>query len=339
MNVNFFRKYAQGMTCSVCGKPLPNVHRSKRNSDLLCYEHFLETDEGKAALEDGAREPVEGDVPRLPLSFRGEQGGYAGSRLVTAIHFHNSGGDSGNAASFRAYHISLGWGNIAYHAVICNGNGGADGEIQWGKSDEEVAYSVGNYLNDTAWALVMVGNFTQYSPTQKQWAAATGIARQKKDAYGVIKEKVLGHREARANSECPGFSDAMCQQFRNDVFNYAKPIPIPKEEEDDDMSRCRFQQSGLHTWVNLQIGKTGKPDYFAFAALAEGVKGPVRVWCTTLENGKVREHDTKVLNTKWDVVEWALGTAFGPVWISTAAVANGAEPPAPPNALVVDARD
>jgi hypothetical protein len=142
----------------------------------------------------------------------------ADGRLITHIHFHHSAGASGNAATIRAMHEAKGWGEIGYHAVVCNGDGGPDGEVQFGKDDSHTAYSVGNYLNYTALAICMIGDFTQGSPTEKQWDATVGWVREKVALYNIPRENVLGHREARANSACPGFADIVCEQFRADVF-------------------------------------------------------------------------------------------------------------------------
>jgi len=55
---------------------------------------------------------------------------------VKELIIHHSAGASGNVVEFRKEHKAKGWADIGYHAVICNGSGGDNGELQGGRSEE-----------------------------------------------------------------------------------------------------------------------------------------------------------------------------------------------------------
>lgn len=57
-------------------------------------------------------------------------------KKTEVIIIHHSATPSGNVKSFRRYHVDVrGWDDIAYHFVICNGNGGPNGQIQVGRKE------------------------------------------------------------------------------------------------------------------------------------------------------------------------------------------------------------
>ena len=203
--------------CSKCGKLLPSVHEKKQGAQgLLCYDHFLQTSTGRQLLTEEYKPPVPIDT-----------GAGGPGRFIDQIHFHHSASESGNAASFRYYHsVVLGWGDIAYHAVVTNGFGGPDGEIQLGKDESLPGYSVGiQDLNNRCLAICYVGNFSpgRY-PTPKQWKSGVAKMHEWATVYGVFQHNVRGHRFWNPNSSCPGFEDAVAVQMAADVFAIPKPI-------------------------------------------------------------------------------------------------------------------
>ena len=226
------------MKCTVCGKPLPSVSESKQGAKgLLCYEHFLKTDTGRDLLN----QPYE---PPAPI----DTGAGGPGRYIDQIHIHHSASDSGNAASFDYYHsVILGWGEIAYNLVICNGFGGGDGEAQLGKTDDRYPFSVGvDSLNRRALAVVYVGNFSpgRY-PTPKQWTAGVNGCRGWINLYPtIIQSGVGGHRQFNANSACPGFEDSRIAEMVAEIFgsNTEKP------QEEDDMPQPVPLNTDLTKW-------------------------------------------------------------------------------------------
>ncbi len=226
---------SQNHNCIRCGKPIPSVHESRQGAQgLLCYEHFLQTAEGRQLL-------AQAYVPPKPV----DTGAGGPGRIIDQIHFHHSASDSGNAASFRYYHsVVLGWGDIAYHAVVTNGSGGPDGEVQWGKDDSEPGYSVGVWdLNARCLAICMVGNFSpgRY-PTPAQYRSILAWMQTKAREYGVAPANVRGHRFWNNNSSCPGFEDAFASQMTADVFAQ-DGTSTPQEESEMAFDTVPMKQS------------------------------------------------------------------------------------------------
>lgn len=126
------------------------------------------------------------------------------------IVVHHSGTDSGNVNVFRDYHVhKLGWEDVGYHFVICNGNGGGDGEVQPGRPLEKVgAHAYG--MNYQSIGICLVGNFNSYEPTQKQWTALVGLCSRLMYQLNIAPSHVIGHKEVplyapnAPSTDCPG---------------------------------------------------------------------------------------------------------------------------------------
>lgn len=79
-------------------------------------------------------------------------------RDINTLVIHHSASPSGNVVQFRAEHRARGWADIGYHEVICNGQGGHDGEIEAGRPHNiEGAAVFGN--NRGKLHVCLVGNF------------------------------------------------------------------------------------------------------------------------------------------------------------------------------------
>lgn len=136
-------------------------------------------------------------------------------RRITHIVCHHSAGVAGNVEEFRITHRARGFADIGYHVVICNGRGGDDGEIQYGRPTSiDGAGVYGN--NYRKLHLCLVGNFEQghsgYTgpPSPKQWNALkvviADLARKFRRPNGE-KPALVGHREITLPGHgtlCPG---------------------------------------------------------------------------------------------------------------------------------------
>jgi len=90
---------------------------------------------------------------------------------IKYIVLHHSATTTGNVAVFRDYHIhQLGFADVGYHYVICNGQGGPDGEVQPGRPELMTgAHAPGR--NADSIGVCLVGDFTQGKPTTAQMLA------------------------------------------------------------------------------------------------------------------------------------------------------------------------
>ncbi len=131
------------------------------------------------------------------------------------ILIHHSASPSGNAASFDRMHRSKGWDGVAYHFVITNGKGGADGELQVSKrwwAQKHGAHAGGapwllaeerNAYNEFGIGICLVGNFEKSKPSKRQVETLVKLVRKLQTDFNIPHESVMGHRHVKGTA-CPG---------------------------------------------------------------------------------------------------------------------------------------
>lgn len=152
------------------------------------------------------------------------------------IAIHHSATHNGNAEAFRNFHRSKNWWDIGYNFVICNGDGGADGELQRGRSLGISGAHVKSYrginYNNIALGICLVGWFDNivwehsnpsvkfenpYNkiPTEKQMNTLIDLVKDLMNEYDIPAQNVLGHYEfPNVFKSCPGGNFDM-DGFRN----------------------------------------------------------------------------------------------------------------------------
>lgn len=131
-----------------------------------------------------------------------------------AIVIHHSLTHKGNAASFDNYHKSVKkWDGIGYDFVVGNGNGSGNGQIEvtyrW---REQVAGAhcggtPGNWANEDAIGICLVGDFTAIGPSYTQMKAAAKLVKFLQKRYNIPLNKIYGHKDTPGYSggtKCPG---------------------------------------------------------------------------------------------------------------------------------------
>jgi hypothetical protein len=141
---------------------------------------------------------------------------------VQYIVVHHTYTTRGNAETLRKFHVQdKGWSDVGEHYIICNGNGGGDGEIQNGRSID-IAGSHARGMNTKSIGVVLVGDFDHYFPSQNQWAATVSLIRKLMMEFNVPADNVIGHREVyvllgqEPKKSCPGWKLDM-DRLRRDV--------------------------------------------------------------------------------------------------------------------------
>jgi N-acetyl-anhydromuramyl-L-alanine amidase AmpD len=135
------------------------------------------------------------------------------------IVIHHSATPTGNAVTFDAMHRRKGWDGVAYHFVIDNGKGGADGRLEvthrWRDQKHGAhagplppgAYASGedarNDFNEFGIGICLVGNFEKKPPTRAQMQTLARLVARLRSLYDVPAENVVGHRHVRSTA-CPG---------------------------------------------------------------------------------------------------------------------------------------
>jgi len=143
---------------------------------------------------------------------------------IKRIIIHHSSSAHGSVELFRRIHMEdNGYSDIGYNAVIGNGNGMDDGEIDAGRDIAKVPAHC-KYQNYDSLGVCVIGNFMETSPTKKQyaslirqlvkWCLEFNLNPLGKDDKGFI---IASHRDYRP-TDCPGDTlYAMLPQIRKDV--------------------------------------------------------------------------------------------------------------------------
>jgi hypothetical protein len=144
-------------------------------------------DIGAAALPDGA--------PRSPVNpaFR-------------AIVLHHSATHAGSAGAFdRNHRVRLG--GLAYHFVIGNGAGTADGFVETGyrwRDQVPGPHTKNNDVNRASVAVCLVGDLESRPPTLKQLRSLIDLLARLSRELNVRAHRILSHGEVDAETLCPG---------------------------------------------------------------------------------------------------------------------------------------
>ena len=155
---------------------------------------------------------------------------------IKRLIIHHSESKNGSVKLFRRIHISdNGWSDIGYHAVIGNGCGMKDGEINPGR---DLCYKGAHCKNQNydSLGVCVVGSFMEKVPSPEQytalirllteWCFMFNLDPEGKDEKGFI---IAAHRDYRP-TDCPGdkFYE-MLPQIRIDVKRKLKEqLKVPK---------------------------------------------------------------------------------------------------------------
>ena len=135
-------------------------------------------------------------------------------RRWTAIVIHHSLTDTGNSAIFDNYHRNgRKWKGVGYDFVIGNGSGSGDGQVEvtfrWlGQiAGAHCGGTPGNWANESAIGICLVGDFTYKSPTNRQMQSLVKLIRFLQHRYNISKSRIYGHRNTpgyTGGTSCPG---------------------------------------------------------------------------------------------------------------------------------------
>lgn len=130
-----------------------------------------------------------------------------------AIVVHHSGTQNGNAAIFDKWHREGNhWEGVGYDFVIGNGTDSGEGQVEvtfrWReqKTGAHCGGTPGNWANEEAVGICLVGNFNHTVPTARQVQSLVKLVRFLQKRYGIPKSRIFGHNTtpgARV-TDCPG---------------------------------------------------------------------------------------------------------------------------------------
>jgi hypothetical protein len=153
-------------------------------------------------------DPVDKNVPWAWYPPRSREKGWK------AIVIHHSLTKQGNARSFDNYHKNgHKWKGIGYDFVIGNGNGNGDGSVEvtfrWREqiAGAHVGGTPGNWANEDAVGICLVGDFTKTSPTYRQMQSLVKLVRFLQRRYRIPQSRIYGHKNTpgiKRKTACPG---------------------------------------------------------------------------------------------------------------------------------------
>lgn len=133
------------------------------------------------------------------------------------IIIHHSATSAGSVKAFHKFHTKQGYGGIAYHYVIGNGNGMKDGEVKetfrWKKKMSGTHVSVSSWDHNVfGIGIVLVGNLEKSPPTKQQMIALKKLILELKRTYGIKNKNIFGHNQVKHDdasgkkeqTACPG---------------------------------------------------------------------------------------------------------------------------------------
>ena len=133
------------------------------------------------------------------------------------IVIHHSATKAGSVKSFHKFHTQQGYGGVAYHFVIGNGNGMKDGEVKetfrWKQKIAGTHVSVNSWEHNVfGIGVCLVGNLENKPPTDAQMKALKKLISKLKEEFRIEDKNVIGHKHVQYDdasnktekTACPG---------------------------------------------------------------------------------------------------------------------------------------
>ncbi|MDH5601881.1 MAG: peptidoglycan recognition protein family protein [Gammaproteobacteria bacterium] len=133
------------------------------------------------------------------------------------IIIHHSATKAGSVKAFHKFHTRQGYGGIAYHFVIGNGNGMDDGEVKetfrWKEKISGTHVSVNSWEHNIfGIGICLVGNLENNPPTRAQLAALKKLIVKLKKNHKIADKNIIGHKHVKYDDAsnkkeqtvCPG---------------------------------------------------------------------------------------------------------------------------------------
>jgi len=138
------------------------------------------------------------------------------------IVIHHSATLAGSVEAFHSFHTKQGYGGVAYHFVIGNGNGMNDGEVQetfrWNQQISGTHVSVNSWDHNVfGIGICLVGNLENTSPTKAQITALKKLILKLKNTYRIKKENIVGHNHVKYDNASGKSEQTVCPGKKFDL--------------------------------------------------------------------------------------------------------------------------
>jgi N-acetyl-anhydromuramyl-L-alanine amidase AmpD len=144
-------------------------------------------------------EPVDATAPESPIQA-------PRNTAFRSVVLHHSATHGGSAAAFERNHRNR-LGGLAYHFIIGNGSGAADGTVEVGyrwRDQIPGPHTKNQDVNLESIAICLVGDLETGAPTRKQMAALIDLLEKLCREGHIPAERIRSHREVDAETLCPG---------------------------------------------------------------------------------------------------------------------------------------
>jgi len=144
-------------------------------------------------------EPLDASAPETPIRA-------PRSPAFKSIVLHHSATHGGSAAAFERNHRPR-LGGLAYHFIIGNGSGAADGAVEIGyrwRDQIPGPHTKNQDVNLESIAICLVGDLETGAPTKKQMAGLVELLEKLCREGHIPAERIRSHREVDVETLCPG---------------------------------------------------------------------------------------------------------------------------------------
>src|SRR5262245_45127729 len=144
-------------------------------------------------------EPVAAVAPDSPLQA-------PHNPAFKSVVLHHSATHGGSAAAFERNHRAR-LGGLAYHFIIGNGSGAADGTVEIGyrwRDQIPGPHTKNQDVNLESIAICLVGDLEAGAPTKKQMVALLNLLEKVCREGQIPADRVRSHREVDVETLCPG---------------------------------------------------------------------------------------------------------------------------------------
>lgn len=144
-------------------------------------------------------EPIDPSAPESPIHA-------PRSPEFKSIVLHHSATHGGSAAAFERNHRTR-LGGLAYHFIIGNGSGTADGTVEIGyrwRDQIPGPHTKNQDVNLRSIAICLVGDLETGAPTKKQMGALLDLLEKLSRENQIPAERIRSHREVDVETLCPG---------------------------------------------------------------------------------------------------------------------------------------
>jgi len=131
------------------------------------------------------------------------------------IVIHHSATNQGSTSAFHRSHTMLGYGGVAYHFVVGNGQGMKDGEVE--STFRWKNQTIGTHVSVKSWeynihgiGICLVGNFEKKKPTSKQRNSLIQLIVKLMKDHNISSDNIIFHNQVPFDANPKKSQQTLC---------------------------------------------------------------------------------------------------------------------------------